>query len=157
VGAGVGTGVLVGGAVVAVGALVGATVGATVLAGVTIGDEGGAVVGCAGACVPGIGVGRAGAAVPPLALGGEACGEGRAVGEAVSDGLGCGFAGIPLFALSATSRIAVKAASASPMASAGPSTRYSANDVRTGRSLMPWHFESHPTTPTRDKAHFGDA
>jgi hypothetical protein len=152
VGAGVGTGVLVAGAGVAVGAFV----GATVLVGETRGDDvGAAVVTCAGAWVTGAGVGLAGVVVPPGAAGAEACDSGvatGAAGETLSDGLACGIAGVPLFAVSATSRIAVKAASARPMASAGPSTRYRANEVRTGRSLMASHFESRPT-PTRHNAH----
>jgi hypothetical protein len=118
---GVGVGV---GAGVAVGGFVGATVGGADRAGDGVEDRIGAVV---GACV-GTGV-TAGAAVV-LAGGGVAVlplcpelSEGRGTGGAgASDVAFAGAEGPPL-KLPPTSFVAVKAASAKPMPSAGPRTR----------------------------------
>ena len=133
----IGVGVGVAGEGVAVGGLVGTEVGDGEIVGEAVGAGVGAVVGtCAGAGVAGAGVGLAVARVPPFPLGPGPC-EGKVAEAAgVSDGLAVAVAEGPPPTLWLTSLVAVKAASARPTPSAGPSTRYSANDVRTGRPLM---------------------
>jgi hypothetical protein len=151
----IGVGVGVAGTGVGVGGFVGAAVGAAVRVGEAVGaGVGGAVWTCAGADVAGAGLGLAGASVPLLPVDAGASEGTTTEGPGASDGTIFAVAeGAPL-TVSATSLVAVKAASAKPMASAGPSTRYSANDARTGRPLMAprARFESLPT-PTRDKDH----
>jgi hypothetical protein len=150
-----GVGVGVAGTGVGVGGFVGAAVGAAVCIGDAVGATVGAAVWtCAGADVAGAGLGLAGASVPLLPADAGASEGTTTEGPGVSDGMVFAVAeGAPI-TVSATSLVAVKAASARPMASAGPSTRYSANDVRTGRPLMAPRapFGSLPT-PTRDRDH----